>query len=645
MTLALAAAALVALAAPAAQGAPAVVAGHARSARAQSQAQAQARQLQRWLTKKAESSKTMVGVSAFVVAGGGPPIVVAAGSATLPRAYDTTSKKVVTSPGGGTTPASGATAYMQASVSKTITWTALTMLLDQGKFKLDDNVEDALPFSVRNPKFKGTAVTYRHLYTHTSGMKDACELATCGQQAPVTYRFGGECPTDAPFTTPLATTLANHVAKASSWASKAPGSRFLYSNFASSLAAVLVEQHSGMEFTAFTKAHIFTPLGMSHTTWFRPADGTAAETYTSKRRTGTKTSYDTRAGGYCYADWPSGQLWSTAGDMARFSASMLAYGRIGATTTNGGGGSCLYSTATGRLAFKLAAPKIGEGDSALGWFSGAPYYTGGSGHDGSEEGVSADLFVKTQSTVAVGWVTNSELSEGEYRQLTAKLVAVAEAIGAATALPSLQGTCTPVLDTAKGAGSAPATPGPTTATAAATTNAAAATPPVGTGTGAGACTVLQKRGVAYNGPIVAKYNNAGGATPITDVAACAQKCAANTECTYFAVNKSPSKGCVLKSNRRGSPIKHAAFLGHGTCEHAVPASCATTGTGQGWSKFKKNNLGSYKNIKNAGGCAQKCADNAECKYWVVQNGLGCLLNSAGAGRLLTKKGFMFHGTC
>ena len=161
----------------------------------------------------------------------------------------------------------------------------------------------------------------------------------------------------------------------------------------------------------------------------------------------------------------------------------------------------------------------------------------------------------------------------------------------------------------------------------------------------GDCTVLKKAGVAYNGPIVAKFNNVGGATPITDVAECAQKCAENAECTYFAVNKSPSKGCVLKSNRRGSPVKNAAYLGHGSCEHAVPAGCATTGAGQGWSMFKKNNLGSYKNIKNEGGCAQKCSDNAECKYWLVHNRLGCVLNTVGTGKVQNKKGYMFHGTC
>ena len=68
-----------------------------------------------------------------------------------------------------------------------------------------------------------------------------------------------------------------------------------------------------------------------------------------------------------------------------------------------GGGRHLRSTATGRPGFEPALPTMGAGDSALGWFSGAPCHTGGSGHDGSAEGASFhSLFVKTRSTVAGG---------------------------------------------------------------------------------------------------------------------------------------------------------------------------------------------------------------------------------------------------
>jgi CubicO group peptidase (beta-lactamase class C family) len=330
---------------------------------------------------------------------------------------------------------------MMASVSKTITWTALTMLMDQGKFKLDDAIDSALPFKVRNPTHSGVPITYRHLYAHTSSMKDAFD----------SYLYGADCPRDKPYTKSLAASLEAHVKQAAMWGTQAPGKRMVYSNFATALGALLVERHSGMEFAAFTQRYIFDPLTMSRTTWVRDS-ATAANTYTYKVRSGSTTKYDTRFGGYCYADYPSGQLYSTATDMAKFSAAMLTYGRFSKD-------GCLYSEATGRLAFQRLSPAVGDGDSALGWFAGAPLYKGGVGHDGAEEGVASNLFVKTSAGIAVGWMANSELSDNEYDQLTAKLVAVANTIGRSTALPSLGGTCTPVLSQGSGI---PATTKPAT---------------------------------------------------------------------------------------------------------------------------------------------------------------------------------------
>ena len=400
--------------------------------------QAAAASLQQWLAQKIKGGNRMVGIAAFIVAGDGPPILAHSGDATLARAYDSTSKKVVTSAQASIK--EGAT-FMMASVSKTITWTALTMLMDQGKFKLDDAIDSALPFKVRNPTHSGVPITYRHLYAHTSSMKDAFD----------SYLYGADCPRDKPYTKSLAASLEAHVKQAAMWGTQAPGKRMVYSNFATALGALLVERHSGMEFAAFTQRYIFDPLTMSRTTWVRDS-ATAANTYTYKVRSGSTTKYDTRFGGYCYADYPSGQLYSTATDMAKFSAAMLTHGRFSKD-------GCLYSEATGRLAFQRLSPAVGDGDSALGWFAGAPLYKGGVGHDGAEEGVASNLFVKTSAGIAVGWMANSELSDNEYDQLTAKLVAVANTIGRSTALPSLGGTCTPVLSQGSGI---PATTKPAT---------------------------------------------------------------------------------------------------------------------------------------------------------------------------------------
>src|SRR5205823_3922504 len=46
-----------------------------------------------------------------------------------------------------------------------------------------------------------------------------------------------------------------------------PGTRWSYSNTGFNLAAIIVERVSGASFQDFTRAHLFAPLGMTHTSW------------------------------------------------------------------------------------------------------------------------------------------------------------------------------------------------------------------------------------------------------------------------------------------------------------------------------------------------------------------------------------------
>lgn len=137
---------------------------------------AQITSLQSWLDNQVQNRNPLVGISAFVVAGSGdnPAEVVTSGNAIIASAWDATNSRGVSNVEKAVTSDS---TCMLASTSKPFTWTALSMLLDAGKFELDDAIDDALSFQVRNPRFPNVPVTYRHLYSHTSGIKGT--LLTC----------------------------------------------------------------------------------------------------------------------------------------------------------------------------------------------------------------------------------------------------------------------------------------------------------------------------------------------------------------------------------------------------------------------------------------------------------------------------------
>ena len=124
--------------------------------------------LQVWMDKQIKNRNEIVGLSAFIVGGKGPIQKVFSGQAVVKSAWDARKKRGVTNEARDV---SADTTCMLASTSKPLTWTALSMLLDAGKFNLDDPIEDALSFQVRNPSFQDTLITYRHIYTHTMGLK------------------------------------------------------------------------------------------------------------------------------------------------------------------------------------------------------------------------------------------------------------------------------------------------------------------------------------------------------------------------------------------------------------------------------------------------------------------------------------------
>ncbi len=157
-------------------------------------------------------------------------------------------------------PVTPQTAFTWASVSKTVTATALMQLHERGLFALDDDVGDYLPFRVRIPACPDRPVTFRQLLTHTSAIKDSKVYDSL-------YVVG-----DSPI--PLGEFLADYLApggqcydRKRNFRSRCPGTVSEYSNIGAGVLGHLVEVLSGESFDRYTADHVFAPLGMANTSF------------------------------------------------------------------------------------------------------------------------------------------------------------------------------------------------------------------------------------------------------------------------------------------------------------------------------------------------------------------------------------------
>lgn len=154
------------------------------------------------------------------------------------------------------------------SVSKTITAAAVLQLWELGLFQLDDDVNEYLEFSVRNPRFPDTPLTFRQLLTHRSSIQDGPAYGdsyTCGDPTISLetwlskYFTAGQKYYDAEENF--------HVWKPGQ-TGELPAQPRAYSNIGFGLLGHLVERIAKISFAEYCRLHIFEPLAMSHTSWY-----------------------------------------------------------------------------------------------------------------------------------------------------------------------------------------------------------------------------------------------------------------------------------------------------------------------------------------------------------------------------------------
>lgn len=143
-------------------------------------------------------------------------------------------------------PATPATNYRLASVTKQFTAASILLLADDGKLTLDDPLRrwlSSLPAAVDR-------VTIRHLLTHTSGVVDYEDVMS--PDTSVQLR-------DADVLRLLESQNTTYFV---------PGTAYRYSNSGYALLALIVERASGQTFASFLRDRIFMSLGMRNTVAF-----------------------------------------------------------------------------------------------------------------------------------------------------------------------------------------------------------------------------------------------------------------------------------------------------------------------------------------------------------------------------------------
>ena len=154
------------------------------------------------------------------------------------------------------------TIYLVASISKTFTATAVMQLYEQGYFDLDDDVNDYLPFSLRNPSYPDTPISFRMLLAHQSSI--ASDLQTFNTRAmPGDLEISGY---PSPYHQELLTPTGIHY-RPQVWNNYHPGDDMYYANIGYSVLGHLVEQISGQSFEGYCREHIFAPLEMNDTSF------------------------------------------------------------------------------------------------------------------------------------------------------------------------------------------------------------------------------------------------------------------------------------------------------------------------------------------------------------------------------------------
>jgi CubicO group peptidase (beta-lactamase class C family) len=289
-------------------------------------------------------------------------------------------------------PVSDSTVFMLASISKLFTGTALMQLVEDGLIQLDDPINNYTQFPIQIPNFENTPITFRHLMTHTSSIKDGSALDGYYSNGDPTISLEN-CIERYFSTSGIDYNIADN------FHNNPPGTVYDYSNIATALAGYLVEIISQVPFNQYCETAIFQPLCMEQTAWHLADFDTNQVARPYKFENGNFVAYPH----YGFADYPDGQLRSNIQDLAAFTLSFLNQGSLNEIQ--------LLNSSSVASMLTIQNSNLDE-TQGLNWYTEVLYGPNGEvtvwGHNGGESGVSTDLYIDPNSGIGVIVLSNGE---------------------------------------------------------------------------------------------------------------------------------------------------------------------------------------------------------------------------------------------
>ena len=229
------------------------------------------------------------------------------------------------------------TVFPIASISKTVTATAIMRLVEQGKLDLDAPVVKYLPdFKVQN-ETATREIRIWHLLTHTPGFEGQVSGADRGAESLTLFaRTRGEMPQLAP-----------------------PGQVWSYNNAGFTIAGRVIEVASGQTIHNAIRSLVFQPIGLTRA--FTRTEEAVTYRFAAAHRTG-------RGGAFTVARPISRSATVTAGGVWMSVADILAYAKFHLGDGIGADGKPVLTRATLELMRTPRVRKVGTDDEmGLGW--------------------------------------------------------------------------------------------------------------------------------------------------------------------------------------------------------------------------------------------------------------------------------------